>query len=176
MGLGRFLWKQSNGGIPCLSKNTDSQMKSTIDKVGVRSIGKGRGDETQVWLTVWGTPQSPHLCALGTYFLSWHLISFIFLQGWVVQKTSSPVQMGDVFHGPWLEMGKRIVKMAQMNHRSAKFSWGLNWVSNWVRKIWAIWSHKMILWKKQNNIVKIKVFFCEWRHILLREGSHMFLG
>ena len=34
--------------------------------------------------------------------------------------------MVDVYHGPRLAMGKRIVKMAQMNHRSAELSWVLN--------------------------------------------------
>ena len=47
---------------------------------------------------------------------------FISLQalGWVVQKTSSPVQMVDVFHGRWLAMEKKIVRMALMSHCSAK--------------------------------------------------------
>ena len=101
-------------------------------------LGKAEGMRRKCgW--VFEESSKAHTFAHCTYFLWWHFI-FIFLQGWVVQKTSSPVQMADVFHGPWLAMGKRIVKMAQMNHRSAKFSEVLNLVTNWGRKIWAIWN------------------------------------
>ena len=127
-GLGRFPWKKQHRSSQLLTKNSlmvGWRVQCTKQE---RSIGKGWGDEMQLWLPFWGKQQSPctHVRIGYLFFVMMTYLIFIFLQGWVVQKTSSRVQMVDVYHGPRLAMGKRIVKMAQMNHHSAEFSRVLN--------------------------------------------------